>query len=128
MIPIIFGVSMATFPGVLAQLFANSANGTLQAIAETIQTYFYFNSPLYILVYFGLVIAFTYFYVSITFNPEQVADNLQKRGGYIPGIRPGKETAEHIGKVSSRLNLWGGLFIGFIAVLQLVMHDYSKFY
>ena len=101
MIPIIFGVSMATFPGVLAQLFANSENATLQSIAEFIQTYFYFNSPAYIVVYFLLVIAFTYFYVSITFNPEQVADNLQKRGGYIPGIRPGKETADYLGKVKS---------------------------
>lgn len=121
MIPIIFGVSMATFPGVLAQLFANSANETLRAIANGIQTYFHVNSPLYMLVYFGLVIAFTYFYVSITFNPEQVADNLQKRGGYIPGIRPGKETADYLGKVSNRLNLWGGLFIAFIAVLPLVL-------
>lgn len=121
MIPIIFGVSMATFPGVLAQLFSNSANETLKAIANGIQTYFHMNSPLYIIVYFGLVVAFTYFYVSITFNPEQVADNLQKRGGYIPGIRPGKETSDYLGKVSSRLNLWGGLFIAFIAVLPIIL-------
>lgn len=121
MIPIIFGVSMASFPGVLAQLFLNSQNETLKAIAETIQTYFHMNSPLYIGVYFLLVVAFTYFYVSITFNPEQVADNLQKRGGYIPGIRPGKETAEHLGKISSRMNLWGGLFIAIIAVIPIIL-------
>lgn len=121
MIPIIFGVSMVSFPGVLAQLFANSANETLKAIADFLQTYFYFNSPSYILFYFLLVIAFTYFYVSITFNPEQVADNLQKRGGYIPGIRPGTETADYLGKVSSRMNLWGGLFIGFIAVFPIIL-------
>lgn len=121
MIPIIFSVSMATFPGVLAQLFQNSQSATLQSIAQWILTYFHMNSPLYIIVYFSLVIAFTYFYVSITFNPEQVADNLQKRGGYIPGIRPGKETASYIGKVSNRLNLWGGLFIAFIAVLPIIL-------
>jgi len=121
MIPIIFGVSMATFPGVLAQLFANSTNETLKAIADGIQTYFHMNSPLYMIVYFGLVVAFTYFYVSITFNPEQVADNLQKRGGYIPGIRPGKETSDYLGKVSSRMNLWGGLFIAFIAVVPIIL-------
>ncbi len=121
MIPIIFGVSMVSFPGVLAQLFANSANETLKAIADFLQTYFYFNSPSYILFYFLLVIAFTYFYVSITFNPEQVADNLQKRGGYIPGIRPGTETADYLGKVSSRMNLWGGLFIAFIAVFPIIL-------
>lgn len=121
MIPIIFSVSMATFPGVLAQLFQNSQSQTLKSIAEWILTYFHMNSPLYIIVYFLLVIAFTYFYVSITFNPEQVADNLQKRGGYIPGIRPGKETADYLGKVSNRLNLWGGLFIAFIAVLPIIL-------
>lgn len=121
MIPIIFGVSMASFPGVLAQLFANSTNETLKVIADNIQTYFHINSPFYIIVYFSLVVAFTYFYVSITFNPEQVADNLQKRGGYIPGIRPGKETSDYLGKVSSRLNLWGGLFIAIIAVLPIIL-------
>lgn len=121
MIPIIFGVSMVSFPGVLAQLFANSQNETLKAIADFIQTHFYFNSPAYIVIYFLLVLAFTYFYVSITFNPDQVADNLQKRGGYIPGIRPGKETADYLGKVSSRMNLWGGLFIAFIAVFPIVL-------
>lgn len=121
MIPIIFAVSMATFPGVLAQLFQNSQSEFLQSIAEWILVHFHMNSPLYIAVYFLLVIAFTYFYVSITFNPEQVADNLQKRGGYVPGIRPGKETATYLGKISSRLNLWGGLFIAFIAVLPIIL-------
>lgn len=121
MIPIIFAVAMATFPGLLAQLFQNSESGSLKAIADFILTYFHTNSALYILVYFLLVIGFTYFYVSITFNPDQVAENLQKRGGYVPGIRPGKETAEHIGKVSSRLNLWGGIFIGLIAIFPLLL-------
>lgn len=121
MIPIIFAVSMASFPGVLAQLFQNSESPTLKAIADAVLTYFHINSPLYIAAYFLLVIAFTYFYVSITFNPEQVADNLQKRGGYVPGIRPGKETADYIGKISSHLNLWGGLFIAFIAVLPIIL-------
>ncbi|MFC1655553.1 preprotein translocase subunit SecY [Patescibacteria group bacterium] len=121
MIPIIFGVSMASFPGVLAQLFQNSQSPALKAIADAILTYFHINSPLYIIIYFLLVVGFTYFYVSITFNPEQVADNLQKRGGYVPGIRPGKETADYIGKISSRLNLWGGLFIAFIAVLPIIL-------
>jgi len=86
-------------------------------LIEFIQSYFYFNSPLYILVYFGLVVAFTYFYVSITFNPEQVAEDLQKRGGYIPGIRPGKETSDYLGKVSNRLNLH--IIIHIIPICQL---------
>lgn len=121
MIPIIFAVSMATFPGVLAQLFQNSQSATLKAIADAILTYFHVNSVLYVVVYFFLVIAFSYFYVSITFNPEQVADNLQKRGGYVPGIRPGKETANYLGKVSNRLNLWGGVFIALIAIFPMIL-------
>jgi len=124
MIPIIFAVSMATFPGILAQLFQNSQSATLKAIADAILTYFNVNSALYTIVYFLLVIAFTYFYVSITFNPDQVADNLQKRGGYVPGIRPGKETASYLGKISNRLNLWGGLFIGFIAVFPMILGSF----
>lgn len=124
MIPIIFAVSMATFPGVLAQLFQNSQSATLKAIADAILTYFHVNSTLYVIVYFLLVIAFSYFYVSITFNPDQVAENLQKRGGYIPGIRPGRETAKHIGKISNRLNLWGGLFIAFVAVFPMILGSF----
>jgi len=120
MIPIIFAVSMASFPGLLAQLFQNSASPTLKAIADAILRYFPMQSPAYMITYFALIIAFTYFYVSITFNPDQVAENLQKRGGYIPGIRPGKETADYLGKISSRLNLWGGIFIGLIAVLPML--------
>jgi preprotein translocase subunit SecY len=120
MIPIIFAVSMASFPGLLAQLFQNSASPTLKAIADAILRYFPMESAAYMIVYFLLIIAFTYFYVSITFNPDQVAENMQKRGGYIPGIRPGKETADYLGKTSSRLCLWGGIFIGLIAVLPML--------
>ena len=124
MIPIIFAVSMATFPGILAQLFQNSKSDTLKAIADFILTYFHVNSALYVATYFVLVIAFTYFYVSITFNPEQVAEDLQKRGGYIPGIRPGKETEKYLAKVSNRLNLWGGLFIAFIAIFPIILSSF----
>jgi len=121
MIPIIFGVSMASFPGLLAQLFQHSESPTLKAIGDAILTYFPIHSILYLIVYFGLIVAFTYFYVGITFNPEQVAENLQKRGGYVPGIRPGKETSDYLGKSSNRLCLWGGIFIAFIAVIPMML-------
>jgi len=121
MIPIIFGISVISFPGLLATFFQNSANETLRSIGSFFALYFHQGSTVYIITYFLLVIAFTFFYVSITFNPEQVAENIQKRGGYIPGIRPGKETADYLGKVSNRLNLWGGLFIGFIAISPLLL-------
>lgn len=121
MIPIIFAVSIVSFPTVIGAFFKNSSNDTLKNIASFFDVYFHQSSLLYLLFYFGLIVAFTFFYVSITFNPEQVAENIQKRGGYIPGIRPGKETADYIGKISNRLNLYGGLFIAFIAVSPMIL-------
>ncbi len=116
MIPIIFSLSMVSMPGIIAQFMKNSPNETLKAIADVISTNFSANSAVYLITYFLLIIAFTYFYVSITFNPEQVAENVQKRGGYIPGIRPGKQTVKYLADISSRLNFWGGLFIAIIAI------------
>jgi len=121
MIPIIFAVSLVSFPNLMATFFQNSASDTLKAIASFLASNFHQNSPLYLAVYFLLIIAFTFFYVSITFNPEQVAEDIQKRGGYIPGIRPGKQTAIYLGKVSNRLNLYGGLFIALIAISPMLL-------
>lgn len=121
MIPIIFSVSVVSFPAILATFFKNSSNGILKNIASFIDTYLHQSSPAYLVLYFLFIIAFTFFYVSITFNPEQVAENIQKRGGYIPGIRPGKQTAEYLGQISNRLNLFGGLFIAFIAISPILL-------
>lgn len=126
MVPIIFAVSVITFPGILAQFFINSPNEGLKNFAGFINTYFATNGFPYLIVYFLLVVAFTFFYVSITFNPDQVAENIQKRGGYIPGIRPGKQTAEYLGKISNRLNLFGGLFIAFIAISPILLELVSS--
>lgn len=126
MIPIIFAVSMVTFPSILAKFFVNSPNETVRAVADFITANFSSNTPnwLYISVFFALTIFFTFFYVSITFQPEQIAESIQKRGGFIPGIRPGRHTAEYLQAVSSRLNLWGGLFIGFVAVLPMILNKF----
>lgn len=78
-------------------------------------------SWVYIGLYFFMVVAFTFFYVSITFNTTEVAENIQKRGGYIPGVRPGKETAAYLQRTSDRLNLFGGSFLALIAVFPYVM-------
>jgi preprotein translocase subunit SecY len=121
MIPIIFAVSVMSFPTILGSFFKNSTNDTLKAIGSFFDTYLQQTNWQYLVLYFILVMAFTFFYVSITFNPEQVAENIQKRGGYIPGIRPGKQTAEYLDKVSSRLNLFGGLFIAFLAIAPMVI-------
>jgi len=121
MIPIIFAVSLVSFPQILAQFLQRASSEWLRVGAEKMNTLFQPNSPVYLIVYFLLVIGFTYFYVSITFHPDQVAENIQKRGGYIPGIRPGKSTSEYIGKISNRLNLFGGVFLAFIAILPILI-------
>ena len=76
--------------------------------------------PLYMAVYFGLIIFFTYFYVSITFNPTEVADNMKKYGGFIPGIRAGKPTEEYLSYVLSRITLPGALYLGMVALIPLI--------
>lgn len=125
MIPIIFAVSLITFPGIIAQFLATAPR--FQRIVSFINTYMSSQSPsvLYIGVYFLLVVLFTYFYVSVTFRPEQVAETIQKRGGFIPGIRPGPQTAKLLTKTSNRLNLWGGLFLGLVAIMPLFFTKYS---
>ncbi|EKD47834.1 MAG: preprotein translocase subunit SecY, partial [uncultured bacterium] len=90
---------------------------------EWIQVNFAIGTPLYLLSYFLLVIAFTYFYVSITFNPDQIAESIQKRGGFVPGMRPGKQTADYLRKVSNHMNLFGGVFIAAIAVMPIIFQQ-----
>lgn len=124
MIPIIFAMSMITFPSILANFFKNAPNEHVAGAANWILENFAPQNAswAYILILFGLTIFFTFFYVSITFQPEQMAENIQKRGSFIPGIRPGRQTADFLNKVSLHLNLWGGLFIGFVAVLPMILN------
>jgi len=121
MVPIIFAVSLVTFPSIIGQFLLYADSEWVKSIGRFATTQFNSESWTYIAVYFILVIAFTYFYVSIVFNPEQVADNIQKRGGFVAGLRPGKETAEYLAKVSNRMNLFGGSMIAFVAVLPIVL-------
>ncbi|MDD3302978.1 MAG: preprotein translocase subunit SecY, partial [Candidatus Gracilibacteria bacterium] len=123
MIPIIFAISLVTFPGIVGQIMANSTAEKTQAIGTWLLKFFSMQNPswVFILVYFVFVLIFSFFYVSITFNTEQVAESIQKRGGYIPGIRPGSETAEYLTRVSSHLNLFGGSFLALIAVLPYIL-------
>jgi preprotein translocase subunit SecY len=99
------------------------AAGTGYNIGEFLVTNFSMNNPswAYIVVYFALIIGFSFFYVSIVFNTDEVAESIQKRGGYIPGVRPGKDTAEYLGKTSSHLNFFGGAFLALIAVFPYVI-------
>lgn len=118
MIPIIFAISIVTFPSLIGQIMVAKSSGRMVEIGNFLVSNFSMNNPswLYIAIYFLLILGFAFFYVSIVFNPTEVAENIQKRGGYIPGVRPGKETADYLEKTSTRLNLWGGGFLALIAI------------
>lgn len=121
MIPIIFAVALISFPGILGQFLVNATSDWLSTLGNNMVTWFQPNTPYYLIAYYVLTVGFTYFYVSITFDPEQVAENIQKRGGYIPGIRPGKQTSEYLEKVSGRLTLFGANFLAFIAITPILL-------
>ncbi len=127
MIPIIFAVSLVTFPAIIGQLLVNSSSQTAQNIGNWLMTNLSMNNPTWLLIaiYFLLVLAFSFFYVSITFNTDNVAESIQKRWGYIPWVRPGAETSSYLTRVSAHLNLFGWSFLALIAVLPYVI---SKFY
>jgi len=117
-IPIIFAISMLLFPSVIAQFFAQARTEWLASAARWVLTALS-NQGVYGGLYFLLVFAFTYFYTSVIFHPDKIAENLQKQGGFIPGIRPGKPTSDYLNVVINRLNLFGAAFLGSIAVLPL---------
>ncbi len=119
-IPIIFAISMLLFPSVIAQFFAQARTPWLADAARWVLVIMQ-NQWVYAALYFGLVFAFTFFYTSVIFHPDKIAENLQKQGGFIPGIRPGKPTSEYLDLVINRLNLFGAAFLGMIAVLPLAV-------
>lgn len=119
-IPIIFALSVMLFPGVIANFFVAANNEVVARTANWVVGLFQ-DQWFYGVTYFVLVVAFTYFYTSVTFDPNNIAENLQKQGGFIPGIRPGKRTAKFLKYVINRITLTGALFLGTIAVLPLVM-------
>ncbi|OGZ44976.1 MAG: preprotein translocase subunit SecY [Candidatus Ryanbacteria bacterium RIFCSPHIGHO2_01_FULL_48_27] len=121
-IPIIFALSILLFPQFVGSLLELSTNSTLHAIGNFF-TNFLTNQWLYGSFYFLLVFLFTYFYTSVTFDPQSIADNLQKSGGFVPGIRPGKPTADFLSHVITRITLVGALFLGIIAVLPLIVQN-----
>lgn len=118
--PIIFALSLLLFPQMIANFLANSALPFVSAAANAVNNGLA-NQWVYGSFYFLLVFVFTYFYTAITFEPNEIAKNLQKRGAFIPGIRPGQNTAEHLGNIITRITLVGALFLGIIAVLPIIM-------
>jgi preprotein translocase subunit SecY len=120
-VPVIFASSLLYLPALIAQ-FSQPAPGEAAAPWVTwIQSYLTRGDhPLYMGLYFLLIVGFTYFYVAITFNPEEVADNMKKYGGFIPGIRAGRPTAEYLDYVLTRVTLPGSIYLGLIALIPLI--------
>src|SRR3989339_476575 len=123
-IPIIFAISVVLFPSMIAQFFIHAKTQWIQTLAEWVMTLFQ-NQLFYGVLYFILVFAFTYFYTEVIFHPNQIAENLQKQGGFIPGIRPGKNTAEYLANTTHKIIFVGALFLGIIAILPLIMKYFT---
>ncbi|HEX5579513.1 MAG TPA: preprotein translocase subunit SecY, partial [Candidatus Limnocylindria bacterium] len=121
-IPIIFAISILLFPAQIAQYFTASEIPWVKDAAEWIVANLSSNNPwVYGILYFVLVVFFTYFYTAFQFRPDQTADYLRKNGGFIPGIRPGKPTEDFLARVTNRITLGGALFLASLAVLPLVV-------
>jgi len=119
-IPIIFALSLLLLPQLALNILASFEIAGLEGFSQVVLNFL--NNPIsYATTYFVLVILFTFFYTAITFDPEAVAKNLQRSGAFVPGIRPGGNTTDYLGKVMTRLTLVGALFLGLIAVLPLGM-------
>ncbi len=122
MIPLIFAQSILIFPGTVAGYFLAAENEWVRWFAEGVYNFFNLQSSWgYWILYFWLVVAFTFFYTLVIFQQQNIAESLQKQGGFIPGIRPGRPTAEYLYKVLMRITLVGALFLGVIAVLPFIV-------
>lgn len=125
-IPIIFALAFLSVPGLLGQVLSNAKTPWLANIAKETVTLFSPNGWFYAVCYFVLVVGFTYFYTSVVFNPKDIAENLQKQGGFIPGIRPGSQTASYLKRVINRITLAGALGLGIIAVLPFIAQSFTQ--
>ncbi|HEU5329055.1 MAG: preprotein translocase subunit SecY [Thermomicrobiales bacterium] len=120
MIPLIFAVSIMVFPGYIANLFTASDRAWLREPANFLAKVFDANSLQYQIIYFFMVVGFTYFYTVVVFQQQNIAENLQKNGGFIPGIRPGTPTNIYLMKVLTRITLVGAIFLGVVAVMPWI--------
>ncbi len=125
-IPIIFALSIMLFPGMVGSFLANSQTHWLATAAKFVRDIFQQNQVFYGVSYFILVILFTFFYTAVTFNPKNVASNLQKMGGFVPGIRPGQPTADFLQFILNRLLLVGAIFLGLIAVMPSIVQGLTN--
>ena len=128
MIPLIFASSFLIFPSTIASYFVNSPVPWIASIATFINRIFSPQFNAYWILYFLLVIAFTYFYTDVVFRQQNLAETLQKQGGFIPGIRPGPNTERYLNRVMTRITLVGALFLGFVAILPWLVHLAVSFF
>lgn len=124
-IPIIFAVSLVLMPTLIANYLATSSNPALRNVATILNGWFNPDGVLYNGLYFLLIIGFTYFYTAVVFNPKKIAEEIQKYGGFIPGIRPGNPTAQYLNYILTRITLAGALFLGLIAVFPTLAKSFS---
>lgn len=124
-IPIIFAVSLILIPTMLASVLARSSNVALADMALDVSAWLQ-NQWVYGILFFLLVVVFTYFYTAVVFDPSKISENLQKQGGYIPGIRPGSSTAQYLYHIINRITLAGSVFLGVIAVLPTVVQGVTN--
>ncbi len=125
-IPIIFALAFLSIPTFLGQLFTNASTAWVANFAQQLTTIFSPTSWIYAITYFVLVVAFTYFYTAIIFKPDEIAENLQKQGGFIPGVRPGEETSRYLKTIITRITFTGSLGLGLVALLPFVMETVFK--
>ncbi|MDP1624824.1 MAG: preprotein translocase subunit SecY [bacterium] len=123
-IPIIFALSILLIPQMVFN-FLSTATSPILANISRIGLNLVDNHLLYNSIYFALIFVFTYFYTAITFDPQQISQNLQKSGAFVPGVRPGQSTSDYLSKIVTRITLVGALFLGVIAVLPLVLRTYT---
>lgn len=124
-IPIIFAISILLFPQMLGNFMQLSGKEWIQGAGQSLSGFFQAGGFLYGLLYFILVILFTYFYTAVTFDTKQIAESVQKQGGFVPGIRPGSSTAEFLAKVMNRITLAGATSLGIIAVLPFIIQYFT---
>ena len=124
-IPIIFAISILLLPSQIAQYFTSSETTWIKDLSTAVVSFFQ-NPIFYNSVYFVLVVAFTFFYTAFTFIPNDVADNIKRYGGFIPGIRPGRPTAEFLSRVVTRITIAGALFLGIVAVMPTLIGDITQ--
>ena len=122
-IPPIFASSLLLFPATLASFFGAGQTGTW---LQTVEAALGWGQPLHLLIYGSLIIFFCFFYTALVFNSRETAENLKKGGAFIPGIRPGQQTAEYIDKVLTRLTVWGALYVTLVCLLPEILMSYGR--